>query len=160
MEDIILVGFGGHAKSVIDSIDQNDEYHIIGYTDIKYQNKYRDYQYLGCDKVLQEYYDRGVKFAFVTVGYMGKSKLRDVLYKQLKKIGFFIPSIIDRTAVLAKDIMIGEGTFIGKNCVVNSASQIGKMCILNTGAIIEHENWIGDFTHISSGLGQGIRRTF
>lgn len=149
MKDIILVGFGGHAKSVIDSIEKNKEYRIIGYTDTKYQGEYHGYQYLGYDEMLQEYYDKGVKFAFITVGYMGKNKLRDYLYKQLKIIGYCIPFIVDKTAILAEDVMIGEGTFVGKKCVINAASRVGKMCIINTGAVIEHENQIGDFTHIS-----------
>ncbi len=30
MEDIILVGFGGHAKSVADTIEQSGQFHIAG----------------------------------------------------------------------------------------------------------------------------------
>lgn len=33
MEDIILVGYGGHAKSVADCIERKNEYRIIGYTE-------------------------------------------------------------------------------------------------------------------------------
>lgn len=149
MDDIILVGFGGHAKSVIDSIEKSNRYCIIGYTDIAAKEAYRGYKYLGSDDVLQEYYDKGVRFAFITVGYMGRDRLRDSLYKKLKEIGFQLPVIVDPTAVLAEDAAIGEGTFIGKNCIINSAVNIGKMCIINTGAVIEHENQIDDFTHVA-----------
>ncbi|WP_156032724.1 hypothetical protein [Selenomonas sp. FC4001] len=37
MEDIVLVGFGGHAKSVADCIEREGKYHIAGYTDVKLQ---------------------------------------------------------------------------------------------------------------------------
>ena len=37
-EKIVLIGFGGHAKSVIDSIEASGEYKIAGYTDIKTEN--------------------------------------------------------------------------------------------------------------------------
>lgn len=149
MNDIVLVGFGGHAKSVIDSIEKNKGYHIVGYTDINSNKDYKDYRYLGCDNILQDYYDKGVRYAFVTLGYMGKERLRDSLYKKLKEIGYQLPIIVDPTAILASDVIIGEGTFIGKKCVVNSASRVGRMCIINTGAILEHESRIDDFTHIS-----------
>ena len=33
MEDIILVGFGGHAKSVADTIEQSGQFHIAAHTD-------------------------------------------------------------------------------------------------------------------------------
>ena len=35
MEKIVLVGYGGHARSVIDSIEQSKLYKIEGYTDIQ-----------------------------------------------------------------------------------------------------------------------------
>ena len=41
MEDIILVGFGGHAKSVINSIEKAGQYIIIGYTDMEPNKEYR-----------------------------------------------------------------------------------------------------------------------
>ena len=149
MENLILVGIGGHAKSVIDSIEKGNQYHIVGFTDIDSNKQYKGYPYLGCDDVLQEYYNKGIRYAFVSLGYMGKGRQREALYKRLKEIGFCLPIIIDQTAVLAEDVIIGEGSFIGKKSVVNSAAKVGKMCIINTGAVIEHENQIDDFSHIS-----------
>ena len=35
------------------------------------------------------------------------------------------------------------------NAVINSSAKIGKHCIINTGAIIEHDNIIEDFVHVS-----------
>lgn len=149
MQDIILVGFGGHAKSVVDSIENGKKYNIIGYTDVKPCEEYHGYPYLGTDECLKEYYEKGVRQAFITVGFMGKSRLRDKLYDVMKEIGYDFPAIIDATAVLANDVCIGEGTYIGKNVVVNSDAHIGKMCIINTSSIIEHECRVGDYTHVA-----------
>ena len=33
MEDIVIVGFGGHAKSIADCIERMGKYRIVGYTD-------------------------------------------------------------------------------------------------------------------------------
>lgn len=47
MEDIVLVGFGGHAKSMDDCIERDGKFHIIGYTDIEeYVSRYN---YFGTD---------------------------------------------------------------------------------------------------------------
>ena len=35
------------------------------------------------------------------------------------------------------------------NSCINSSAKIGKHCIINTGAIIEHDNIIEDYVHIS-----------
>ena len=37
------------------------------------------------------------------------------------------------------------------NASINTSAKIGKHCIINTGAIIEHDNVIEDFAHISPG---------
>ena len=41
MEDIIIVGYGGHAKSVADVIERQKQYKIAGYTDV--DNHYSKY---------------------------------------------------------------------------------------------------------------------
>ena len=149
MKEIIVVGFGGHSKSVIDTLERADEYRIIGYTDVKESLPYRGYQWLGTDDRLKEYYYQGVHYACVCTGYLGKGVIRDQLYYLLKRIGFQLPVIIDPTAVIAKDVPIGEGSFIGKNAVINADSKIGKMCIINSGALMEHDSITDDFSHVA-----------
>ncbi|MDE6435643.1 MAG: sialic acid O-acetyltransferase NeuD family sugar O-acyltransferase, partial [Lachnospiraceae bacterium] len=48
-----------------------------------------------------------------------------------------------------------EGTVVMPNAVINSRTTIGKHCIINSGAIIEHDNIINDFAHISVGVKLG-----
>lgn len=149
MDKIILIGYGGHAESMADSIRQLETYEIVGYTDKEPLDKTYDYPYLGDDSVLQSLFDKGIRYAAICIGYLGESYIRDDLYRMVKKIGYQLPAIIDKTAILANNRAIGEGSFIGKGVVVNARSSIGKMCIINTRAIIEHENQIGDFSHVS-----------
>lgn len=149
MEKVILIGYGGHAESVVDSIQQLDKYEIVGYTDRAPSKKKILYPYLGDDNMLQELFDKGIKHAVICVGYLGESYIRDMLYDKVKKIGYQLPIIVDKTAILSKSSSIGEGSYIGKGAVVNAKSKIGKMCIINTRAVIEHENEIGDFSHVS-----------
>lgn len=149
MEDIILVGFGGHGKSVADCIERQKEYRIIGYTDM--QEHDAPYKYLGTDEVLQEYYAKGIRNAAVCVGYLGKGTLREKLYDRLIKIGYTLPVIKDPSSVISESAVIGEGTFIGKSAVVNAETRVGKMCIINTQAVVEHECCVGDFVHVAVG---------
>ena len=151
MEDIVLVGFGGHAKSVIDSIERGGKYRIAGFTEVKKREPYRGYAYLGTDDDLEAVYKSGVRHAFVCIGYMGTGIVRDSLYKRLKTIGFILPLICDPSAVVSENCLIGEGTFIGKGCVINAEASIGKMCILNTSSVVEHEAEVGDFSHVAVG---------
>lgn len=158
MEKVVIVGYGGHAKSVADSINAAGQYEIAGYTDIENKGG-KDIEYLGTDDVLPDLYNDGIRNAALGLGYLGKSVVRDRIYEKLCGIGFSLPVIIDPSAVIASDTMIREGTFVGKKAIVNAGTSIGKMCIINTGAIIEHGNVINDFTHIAVGavLCGGIR---
>lgn len=149
MKKIVLIGFGGHGESIADSIRKRGEYDIVGYTDKKPSESETLYPYLGNDDVLQHLLDSGIEHAAICVGYLGDSEIRNILYDTAKRIGFCLPPIIDPTAILADNISVGEGSYIGKGTIVNAKSKIGKMCIINSGAVIEHENQVGDFTHIA-----------
>lgn len=149
MSKIVLIGFGGHAHSVIDSVIQKNEYEIVGYVDVNKHEDYLGIKYLGNDDNLQDIFNSGVENAVVCIGYMGNSNLRNEVYNKLKTIGYSLPSIIDETAVLASNVSIGEGTFVGKGAIINADSNIGKMCIINSKALIEHDCIIGDFSHIA-----------
>jgi len=148
-EDIVILGFGGHAKSVADCLLRNDAYHIAGYTDT--HDCSNQFAYLGTDEELTSIYRKGIHKAVLGVGFLGKSIIRDRLVQTAKEAGFEFPVIIDPSATIAKDVQIGEGTVVGKKAVINAASTIGDFCIVNTGAIIEHENVIDDYSHISVG---------
>ena len=65
MEDIILVGFGGHGKSVADCIEREKLFRIAGYTDNKEQSC--GYPYLGTDQELFNCFEKGIKNAAVCV---------------------------------------------------------------------------------------------
>lgn len=148
-QKIILVGFGGHARSVADSIELKGEYEVVGYTDLQKTEADNGYPYLGTDDRLQEIFDSGVRCAVVTVGQIGDFAGREKLYDLLKKIGYSLPAIIDPTAVVSSKTQIGEGTYIGKGAILNSNVSIGKMCIINSAALCEHDCRIGDFTHVA-----------
>ena len=147
MEDIILVGYGGHAKSIADCIERQGQYRIAGYTDVEKQTSV--YNYLGTDDELKAIYDSGVKNAVVAIGYMGNGNLRERLYEKIKMIGFSLPIIVDPSAIISDSVTLGEGTFVGKGVIINSEAYVGKMTIINTKALIEHECKVEDFAHVA-----------
>ncbi|WP_250278538.1 acetyltransferase [[Clostridium] colinum] len=153
MENILLIGFGGHCKSVIDSIENNKEYKIYGILDKKEKlgQVYKGYKVLGTDDDLINFYNKGIRNVFICIGYMGDSNVRNILYKKVKEIGYKIPNIIDNSAILSNNIKLGEGIFIGKRAVIGADCKICNMAIINTGAIIEHESIVGEFSHVSIG---------
>lgn len=150
MKRILLVGGGGHCRSVIDTLKLLNIYDDIGILD-NAEFCYGDIQVVGTDGDVRSLHDKGWTEAFVTVGSVGNTAKRRQLYDMIKREGFTIPAIIDPTAIVSDDAVVAEGVFAGKGVIINSGSVIGECAIINTGAIVEHDCVIGQFAHISSG---------
>ena len=153
MNRLVLVGGGGHCKSIIDSAISMGIYDEIVITDaeIKVGTFIMGCKVVGTDEVLPELKRYGYDNAFISVGSIKSNDLRKKLVDSVQEIGFRFPIICDKSAAISTSAFIDEGTFVGKNAVINADAQIGKHCIINTGSIIEHECVIGDFSHISVG---------
>ncbi|CAH2211893.1 acetyltransferase [Tepidibacter aestuarii] len=153
MKDIILIGGGGHCKSIIDSLKDSCEFNIVGILDLKENigGFINNIKIIGTDNDLVKFHKKGINYAFIGVGSIGNPKLRIELYENAKKIGYKFPFIIDKSAIISKNTVIKEGSFIGKGVIINSDVHIGKNCIINTGCIIDHECIIKDFVHIAPG---------
>lgn len=149
MEKILVLGNGGHAKSLIDIIERQKKYTISSLIINDEVLDSRQYPIIGNDNDLENLFSSGIKNAAVGIGYLGKSELREKLYERLKDIGFEIPVICDPSAIISDRVQIGEGSFIGKGVIINSCDAVGKMCIINSGAVIEHDCSVGDFTHVA-----------
>lgn len=153
MNEILLVGGGGHCLSVIDAIEREGTYKIKGVID--HNNKVGqiigDYQVIGSDDDLPMFFNQGVRHAFITLGSVGNASPRYQLYEMCEMIGFNLPVIIDPSAIIANDVTFNGGCFIGKGAIINREVSLGEGSIINSRAVIEHNSFIGDFTHVAPG---------
>ncbi|MCI8798382.1 MAG: acetyltransferase [Lachnospiraceae bacterium] len=148
---LLLIGGGGHCRSVLECLMSMRKYSQIGIVDNNKSVSASGISVVGNDGNLPELMNDGWTSAFITVGSIGSTVIRRRLYQLIKNLGFQIPIIIDPTAIVANDVEIKEGVFIGKRTVINAGSKIGNCAIINTGSIVEHDCCIGDFSHISPG---------
>lgn len=150
---ILLIGGGGHCKSVLDSLLELNEYAEIGIVDKKENlgKSVMGVPVVGCDDDLPSLLSDGYKCAFITVGSVGNPSLRIKLFNLLSEIGYEIPVIIDDSAKVSKHAKIEQGVFIGKQCIINAGVLIERGSIINSGAIVEHDCHIGVFSHIAPG---------
>ncbi|MFQ9650157.1 MAG: acetyltransferase [Enterocloster sp.] len=153
MKKLVILGSGGHCKSVYDVVLS-----CGGYDEVVIVSEKADVgkKILGCpvvgtDENLDELYKAGYRYAFIAVGSIKTTDLRRKLWNKVKKKGYILINVIDKSAIIASDVKLGEGLFIGKKSVVNAGVKIGDMAIINTGAIIEHDCVVGEFTHVSVG---------
>lgn len=150
-QSILLVGGGGHCKSVIDVLELENKFIIAGVIDKKelIGTEVLGYKVLGCDDDLQELFQT-YKYAIVTVGQIKFNALRVKLFKILKEIGYNLPVIKSPLAYVSKHSFVDEGTVLMHDSLINAGVKVGKNCIVNTKALIEHDVVIEDNCHIST----------
>ena len=153
MKNLILIGGGGHCKSVIDTILEGGDYRIVGILDLpeKVGENILGIEIIGTDDMMDHYFKQGIDQAFITMGSIGDIRLRRNLYEHASALGFKFPNIIDKTAVVSQNSILGQGNFVGKGAIINAGARIGNQCIINTGAIIDHDCQLADFVHIAPG---------
>jgi len=147
---LILVGGGGHCKSVID-VAESAGYIIKGILDLPENvgEKILGYPIIGTDEDISDFVHE-VLF-LVTVGQIKDASLRINLHQKIVNAGGKLATVIAATAHVSKYAKIGEGTVVMHHAVVNADTSIGRGCIINTFANIEHDAKIGDYCHISTG---------
>ena len=150
-EKIVLLGGGGHCHSVIDVIEQENKYQIVGIIDKKelFGTNVLGYKIIASDDDLEEIY-KTCKNAIITVGQIESNHVRVKLFNRLKEIGFKLPIIISPIAYVSKHSFIDEGTVVMHHAFINANVRIGKNCIINSKALIEHDVIIEDNCHIST----------
>ena len=151
MNKIILIGGGGHCKSVIDVIEQEARFEIAGIIDKPelLGSKILGYPVIGNDFDLGSLAKK-YQNALITVGQIKSALAKIKLYDLAIKAGFTLPSIVSPSAYISKHSKIGNGTVIMGNVIVNANVSIGDNCIINSKALIEHDCLISSHCHIST----------
>ncbi|MGM9777100.1 MAG: acetyltransferase [Prevotella sp.] len=149
-KNLILLGGGGHCKSVID-VAESAGFNILGVLDMPEEvgKQVLDYKVIGTDDDIPQYVDKA-EFV-ITVGFIKNPAIRIKLYNMVKEAGGKLATIIASTAHVSKYVIVGEGTVVMNQAVVNAGAKVGVNCIINTFANIEHDAQIGDQCHISTG---------
>lgn len=151
MKPIILLGGGGHCKSVIEAAISCGR-GIKGILDLPNAvgSSCLGYLVIGTDNDIPKYVDE-CEFV-VTLGFIINPLKRIELHAMVEKFNGKFATIISSTSYVSRFAEIKPGTVVLHGAVVNAGARIGKGCIINTLADIEHDVTIGDYCHISTGV--------
>lgn len=150
MKPLILIGGGGHCKSVIEAAESQGR-EILGVLDMP-ENVGKSilaYKYIGTDDDIPQYVGK-VEFV-ITVGFIKNPTIRLNIYDKVRAVGGTLATIIASTAHVSKYAEVGTGTVIMHQAFVNAGAKIGENCIINTFCNVEHDAEIGNQCHISTG---------
>lgn len=124
----VLIGYGGHARDIMAQMGLN----LTCFVDDDYMTE--DTQPLSL-------FDPTKHIAMIA---LGDSKSRyDMVQKLPRETKYF--TFIHPSAMIMKNVEIGEGSFIGANSILTTNIKIGKHAILNRGNQIGHDTIVGDY---------------
>lgn len=145
MEKLILIGAGGYAKSVLDSIDYFN-YELVGFLD----EFTKEDMHLGHPVVANSLDDLENAGSYVFFIAIGNNINRKKWYDRLKERQLRIINVVDKSAIVSSSARIGDGCFVGKMAVINGCSTVGNNCIINTKALVEHGCRVSDHVNLST----------
>lgn len=149
--NIVIIGASGHAKVIIDIIENNNEYNIVGLIDSYKPKGYELYNYkvLGKEKdikKLQTIYNFNTGIIAI-----GDNWTRKMMYNKIikKNPEFGFARAVHHRSIIGKNVEIGEGTVIMAGAIVNSDAKIGNFCILNTKASLGHDAIMSNYSSLA-----------
>lgn len=149
---IVILGAGGHARSLIDCLRAKGEstiHGILSNDPEQWGTDILDISILGSDDLLSELHAAGVTHFVIGVGSVGDTRLRQRL-ADLGLVYNYQPfTVIHPSAVCASSAQLGAGTQVFAQAVINATSTIGQHVVINTGAIVEHDCQISDHVFIA-----------
>lgn len=140
---LLLYGYGGHARSVADVALSAGYTHLV-FVDAQAQ----------CNETFAGH-PVVVDFSDVqghwpeAIAVSGSASLRIKQWEHLESLGFQLTSILSPLSSIACNADVGKGSFVGHHAHVGPCARIARGTIINTGAVVEHDSSVGEFSHVS-----------
>jgi sugar O-acyltransferase (sialic acid O-acetyltransferase NeuD family) len=153
MKNLVLIGGGNQAHYTIDIIEKENKYNIIGIVDSVHEigSDRFGYKIIGRQENLIEL----IKEYNIEVGVIsiGDNWSRYYVYNQIRELSldFEFVNAIHPSIVIGNNVTLGKGIVAMAGCIFNPKSFIGNFTFFATGAQVEHDNYIDDFSSISAG---------
>jgi sugar O-acyltransferase (sialic acid O-acetyltransferase NeuD family) len=150
----IVLGGGGHARVLIDSLQASELAVVHGVLDADralWGQTLLGVPVLGGDDLLPEMSGRGVNHFAVGLGSVGDSRVRERLFEAGLAGGLKPLTVMHPSSVCSVWAKLGAGVQLFPASVVNAGAKLGENVIVNSGAIVEHDCFIGAHTHIATG---------
>ena len=153
MKNIVLIGGGNQSHYTIDIIEKEGKYNIIGIIDSVHDigSDRFGYKVIGrqenISQIIKEY---DVEGGVISIG---DNWSRYYVYNQIKELAPDLEFVnaIHPSIVIGNNVTLGKGIVAMAGCIFNPKSFIGNFTFFATGAQVEHDNYIDDFSSISAG---------
>jgi len=157
MKNIILFGGGNHVHYSIDIIEKEGKYNIIGIVDSIHDigNNRFGYEVIGRQENLIELISAyKVDAGIITIG---DNWTRHFVYQKIISLvpDFKFANAIHPSVIIGNNVKLGTGIIAMAGCIFNPMSVIGNFTFFATGAQVEHDCFMDEFSSVSAGSTMG-----
>jgi UDP-N-acetylbacillosamine N-acetyltransferase len=148
----VVWGASGHARVVADAARLTGAWEIVGFIDEvapeREGSPFAGGIVLGGSDVLRT--ERAARADHVLLG-VGSNSARLRIADVVEAQGLALGVVIHPRAVVASDVVLGDGVFIAAGAVINPGATIGRAVIVNTNAVVEHDCQVDEGAHVAPG---------
>lgn len=146
----VLIGGGGHASVCLDLM-MRQHMDAIGYVALEPSERMNRFlPYLGTDERIFNY-DPDDILLVNGLGFTTHSDVRIKIFQMFKERGYRFATLIHDSAVIARDVDIGEGAQIMAGAVLQPSVKVGRNVIVNTRASVDHDCRLEPHVHVAPG---------
>jgi sugar O-acyltransferase (sialic acid O-acetyltransferase NeuD family) len=143
-KNLVIIGAGGHAQVVIDAVQEQGIYNIVGLVD---QSEKQLGNLMGYE-IKRELSEFETCNFFVAIG---DNRIRMRLFEDALAQGWTPATIIHPSASVSKYATIAAGTIICAGGIMGVHATVGSNSIINTSATVDHECRVGSHAHLAVG---------
>ncbi|WP_127472840.1 NeuD/PglB/VioB family sugar acetyltransferase [Microbacterium sulfonylureivorans] len=157
MAEYVLLGGGGHARSVLAALRLRD-LPVRGYLAPAPSTTMPGLAHLGGDEQL-ELLEPGDVAIVNGLGTTESTRARQALHEAVVRRGFTVAQVLHPRAFIDPGAKVAEGVQVLAGAVVNVGAELQEGALVNSGAIIEHDTVVGPHAHVAPGavLAGGVR---
>lgn len=146
MKRLLIIGAGGHGRSVAEAVLASGEFVVTGFLDDAFPDLERVWDVPVLGKVADLAQWHGVAdCAFVAIG---NNAFRQRVSARLRAAGFSLVTVLHPRAIVSPTAVIGEGSAIMAGAIVGTEARLGEGVIVNCAAVVDHHCRVGDFGHL------------
>jgi sugar O-acyltransferase (sialic acid O-acetyltransferase NeuD family) len=145
---LLIVGAGGHGRSVAEAVLLSGEYKLVGFLDdgaFAQGAEVWGFPVIGPATGFAAY----AVLASHAVVAIGNNALRQKLCGQLQADGFMLPHVVHPKAMVSPRAKLAEGVVVMAGAIVGTEALLGQGAIVNCGAVVDHHAQVYDFGHLS-----------
>jgi sugar O-acyltransferase (sialic acid O-acetyltransferase NeuD family) len=150
---LVILGDGGHAKSVSDVALATGEYEMSAVLGLDSKNA-SHWNAKGIDWIHENNAQEALRhstLAIVGLGQISDPAPRELAFLKLQNLGFELATIVSPLAYVSNSADVGQGSIVMHGAIVSIDSRVGENTIVNSMALLEHESSVGSHSHVSTG---------